>query len=152
MQTKTREIDVTVPPEQQRAETWLGEDVENAIEDGLGIGRDDITTLAETPRNRVQEPQRDGPDAAEGVDVGDVGADDAGVGAAFKDDCVGNEEEGRAAEGEVAPFVGGLDEGAAEASDDNDLVDEDGVGDCGGWEGAGQEEVLKRGLIEISFV
>lgn len=53
--------------------------------------------------------------------------------AALEDNGVGNEEKGDAAEGVVSPLVGALDESADKASDNHDLIDENGVGDSWSW-------------------
>ena len=53
-------------------------------------------------------------------------------------------EEGDAAEGEVAPLVAGADEGASEAGDDHDFVDEDDEEDRGPGHAGGEEQVGEK--------
>ena len=162
VEAETGDVDVAVAPDEEGAEDGLGHDVEDAVEDSLGVGGDDVAALGQAPGDRVQEPQENGPHAADEVDLGDVGAEGAGVGAAFEDDLgfvrmgkgglgvvgklysPGDEEEGNAAEGVVSPLVGALDESANEASDDHDLIDQDGVEDGWSWQTAGQEQVEQQ--------
>lgn len=46
VEAKAGEIDVAVTEEKERTEAWLGKDVENAVEDGLGVRADNVATLA----------------------------------------------------------------------------------------------------------
>ena len=62
-------INIAMTPEQQSTEAWFGKDVENTIEDSFGVRRDDVATLAESPGNRIKEPQEHGPAAAEQIDL-----------------------------------------------------------------------------------
>ena len=48
--------DVTVAPDEESTEAGLGDEVKDGVEDGLGVGRDDVATLAETPGNGVEDP------------------------------------------------------------------------------------------------
>ena len=47
---------VAVAEDEQGAKDGLGDDIENAVEDGLAIGMDDVTTFTEAPGNGVEEP------------------------------------------------------------------------------------------------
>lgn len=152
MKTKSSEIDVAMTPEEKGTETWLGEYVENAVEDGLRVGRDDVASFTETPCNWVQEPQRDGPDAAESIYFADVGTDGACVPPTLEDNGPSDEQESEAAEDKVSPFVRRLDERTDETSDDHYLVEEDGVNDGRCWETAGQEKVLRKGSVKACFL
>ena len=51
-------------------ETWLGKDIEDTVEDHLGVGGDDVSTIGETPGNGVEEPE-EGEDAS-GDSVGSL--------------------------------------------------------------------------------
>lgn len=51
-------------PKEQESEDWLGNQVENAVEDGFRVGMDDIATLGDSPSNRIEKPDKDGEDAA----------------------------------------------------------------------------------------
>jgi hypothetical protein len=52
-----RRVDVAVTPDQEGTEARLSEEVEDAVEDSLRVGRDDVATLAKTPGDRVQDPE-----------------------------------------------------------------------------------------------
>ena len=43
------QINVAVSPDEKRTECWLCEDVEDAIEDSLRVGADNVATLAQSP-------------------------------------------------------------------------------------------------------
>lgn len=47
VKTKSGQVDVTMAPEKESTESRLSQDVKDAIEDCLGVGRDDIATLRE---------------------------------------------------------------------------------------------------------
>lgn len=53
-------VDVAVTPNEKSTEARLSDEVEDAVEDSLRVGRDDVTALAKTPGNRVQNPQEGG--------------------------------------------------------------------------------------------
>ena len=57
-------VDVAVAEEEDGAEDWLGKDVEDTVEDSFRVWRNDIATLAETPSDRIHEPEEDGPETA----------------------------------------------------------------------------------------
>lgn len=58
-ETKAGWVDVTVAPEKETTKYWLGNDIEKSIEDCLGIGGDDIASLAKSPSNWVGEPNEE---------------------------------------------------------------------------------------------
>jgi len=144
VESETRRLDVAMTPEKESTKNWFGKDIENTVEDGLGIRGDDVATLAQTPGDWVQEPKTDGPDTADSVGLVDISSKVAGVGAAFEDNGPGDKEEGNTSESEVAPFVGALDECTNETGHNHDLVNQDGVADCWIWETAGQEEIQEQ--------
>ena len=43
--------------EKESTEYWLGQHIQDSVEDCLGIGGDDIATLGKTPSDWVQEPK-----------------------------------------------------------------------------------------------
>lgn len=63
---------------------------------------------------------------------------------AFKDNSVGDEEEGEATEDIVSPFVARLNQGADKAGDNHNFIDEDGVNDGGSWKTTCQEKVKQQ--------
>ena len=74
LKAETGWVDVLVTPEEEGTEDGLGHDIEHAIEGGFGVGRDDVASFRETPGDGVEEPEEDGPDAADEVDFGHVRA------------------------------------------------------------------------------
>lgn len=56
VKTKSCRVNVSVAPKEQSAKDWLGEDVEDTVEDSFGIRSNNIATLGQTPGNWVDEP------------------------------------------------------------------------------------------------
>jgi hypothetical protein len=54
--TETSRVDALVAPEEESTEYRLSQEVENTVEDSLGVGRDEVGTLANTPSNGVDDP------------------------------------------------------------------------------------------------
>ena len=129
MQTHARRLDALVADDEHDAEDGLGAHVQDAVEDGLGVRMQDVAALAESPGDGVQELDEERQDAAAKEDLVKVPAESLGVLVGRHGETVDNPEEGGATEGEVAPFVAQLDQGADEAGDDHDFVEEDGVED-----------------------
>jgi hypothetical protein len=50
-------VDVAVAPGAKSPEARLGEKVEDAVEDGLRVGRYDVAAFAKTPSYRIKDPQ-----------------------------------------------------------------------------------------------
>jgi hypothetical protein len=123
IETKASNVDVAVAPDEKSAEDGLGKDIEDTVEDSFRVRGDNVPTLGQAPSDGVQEPETDCPDAANGVSPIDVGTEHASVAATFEDNGPGDKEEGNAAEDEIAPFVGALDQGPDQASDNHDLID-----------------------------
>jgi hypothetical protein len=48
-------------------EDWLGEDIEDTVEDHLRVGGDDVTTIGETPGDGVEEPEETEDTGRDGV-------------------------------------------------------------------------------------
>jgi hypothetical protein len=92
-----RGVDVTVAPDEEGAEDGLGDEVEDTVEDGFRVGRDDVATLAETPGDGVQDPEEGCQGATVGEALADFGAVAGGVAASFPDELVEDVEEGNAA-------------------------------------------------------
>merc|ERR1712137_287546 len=94
-------IDVAVAPDEESTEAGLGDEVKDGVEDGLGVGRDDIATLAETPGNGVQDPQESSQGTAVQEALGDLRAVAGGVAAGLPDELVDNVEKRNAANDKV---------------------------------------------------
>lgn len=91
-------------PEEEGPEDGFGHDVQNAVEDGFGIGSDDVPTFGDAPRNRIQEPEEDGPGAADEVRATDVGAQGGSLFARGPGHGPCDPQEGDAAKGEISPL------------------------------------------------
>ena len=107
VQPEPGRVDIAVTPEQQRTKERFGEEIQDAVEDGLGIGRDDVAALADAPRDRVQEPEEDGEAAAGEIHPRDVGSQRGGVLAGGYREGPSDDGKCRAAEDEVGPLLGG---------------------------------------------
>ena len=104
MQAQTSGVDVAVTEQQDGSKDRLGQDIQDSVKDGLAVGGDDIATLAETPGDRVEEPEEDGPHAGEKVGLANIGAEVVGVLPGGPDDGPGDGEEGKHTKGPVAPL------------------------------------------------
>jgi hypothetical protein len=96
-ETKTRRVNALVAEEQERAEAGLGQEVKHTVKDGFGVGRDDVATLTETPRNRVQDPQESSQAATHDESALDIGAVVDGVTAGLPNELVYDVDESEAA-------------------------------------------------------
>jgi hypothetical protein len=45
-----------VPPDEERTEDGLGQEIQDTIEHGFRVGRDEVASLADAPCNWVQDP------------------------------------------------------------------------------------------------
>lgn len=77
-------------PEEKSTKHWLGENIQDTIEDGFTIRCDDITTFRKTPGNGVEEPKEDCEDTADHIRTADIGTESVGVAAAEEDEDVHN--------------------------------------------------------------
>lgn len=132
-----------VTPEEEAREYDLGHDVEDAVEDGLRVRMDDVAALAQTPADRVQEPEQQQPDAAYPEGLLRVAAQHVGVAPRIVQELVRDEEERGHAEGPEAPFVPRLGKGADEPAHDHEQVGEEGY-QYGGSGDPGSEEQLEQ--------
>lgn len=103
--TEARWFNVPVTVEKHGTKDRLGTHVQNPVEDRLRIWMEDVTAFAESPSHRVEEPQKDSPNAACNENPVDVVAKSGSVFAGSPSDGVGNPQKRNATEGKVAPFV-----------------------------------------------
>lgn len=87
-------IDVAVAPDEKSAEARLSDEVEDTVEDGLGVGRDDVATLAETPGDGIQDPKEGCQRAAVNEALADLSSVTASVAAGFPGKLVEDVEKG----------------------------------------------------------
>jgi len=144
LDTKTGRVNVAVTEDEKGTKYGLGEKVKDTIEDGLGIRRNDVATLAETECDGVKHPQEESQATAPDEDFADVRTKVTGVATSLEDEHVTNPKESNAAEGEVTPFVGRPDESTNKTSDNHDLIDQDSPHDGRPWHASGEEKVEKE--------
>ena len=144
METKSAGVDVAVAKEKHGAEDWLGDQVEDTIEDSLGVGVDKVATLRNAPSNGVKEPNPNGQDTAGHEGLVDIVAECVRVLAADACQHIDDVKEGGITEGEISPLVGSAGQSANKTGYDHDLVDEDSDENRGPREAGGQEEVKEQ--------
>jgi len=141
VKTKSGGVDVAVAPDEESTKDWLSQHIKDAIEDGLRVRRDIVATLAKTPSNRVKSPKKSGQGTALEESGADILAHRIGVLASFPGKLVDDVEQSSAAKGEVSPLVASADESTSKASDDHDLIDEDGEENRGPGHAGGEKQV-----------
>jgi len=144
VETKTGRVDATVAPDEKSTEDRLGDQVEDTVEDSFRIGGDNIATLADTPGDRVEDPEKSGERAAHGEAAADILAENIGVTATFPDENPDNVKESNAAEDEVTPLVRAANEGTDETSNDHDFVNENDEEKSGPGDGSSQHQVEEK--------
>ena len=137
-------VDVAVAPDEESTEAGLGDEVKDGVEDGLGVGRDDVATLAETPGNGVQDPQESSQRTAVQEALGDLRAVASGVAAGLPDKLVDNVEKRNAANDKVRPLVPADNESTNQTGDNHDLVNEYGPEDRGPRHASSEEKVEQQ--------
>jgi hypothetical protein len=141
---KTSGVDVPVSPDEESTEARLGQEIENTVEDGLRVGRDDVATLANSPRNRVQDPQESGERSAVEEGLLNITSVGAGMGARFPNQLVHDINERKTTEREVSPLVPGLDKSSNKTGDNHNLIDNDGPENSGPWHTSGKKEIGEK--------
>ena len=144
VEAELRRVDVAVTPDEEGTEDRLGQQVQNTVEDGLGVGRDDIATLADTPGDRVQGPEEGSQATADEEGATDILAHDIGVLTGLESEHIDDETEGGAAEDEVSPLVARADESASQTGDDHDLVDKNDIHDSRPRHAGSEEQVHEQ--------
>lgn len=64
----------------------FGKNVKDTIRDSLRVRRDDVAAFADTPDDRVHQPNEHEPAAAQGIVAENILADGTGIDATFPDD------------------------------------------------------------------
>ena len=105
VKTKNLWVDVLVSPKEKSTKDWLGKDIEDTVEDCLGVWSNDVSSLRQSPSDGVEEPEEDGPATADDVGALHVGTERTCVLDTDVDNVVGDEEERDHGEGEVTPLV-----------------------------------------------
>lgn len=144
VEAKTGRIDVSVTKDQKTTKDWLGEEIEDTIEDSLRVGRNDVATFAKTPSNRVEDPEESGEGTTHEKGACNIGTKCRCVATGFPDEDVDNIEKSNATESEVAPLVGALDEGTYKASYDHNFIDKNDEKGSRPWHASSQEEIHQK--------
>jgi hypothetical protein len=144
VKTKTGRVNSAVTPDEEGTEDRLGDQVENTVEDGLRVRRDDVATLADTPGDGVEDPEQSGERATQGEAAADILSENVGVAATLPDENPDDVEESNAAKDEVAPLVGAADEGTNKTSNDHDFIDENDEEKSGPRHCGGQHQVEEK--------
>lgn len=143
-QAKGSWADVAVSPDEKSTKDWLGEEVEDSVEDTLRVDGDDVSTLADTPCDWVQGPEESGERSTDHEGLTSIGADTVGVLACLPDENVKDVDERSATKGEVSPLVAGRDKGTNKTGNNHDLVDENHEESGWPWHASGEEEIHKK--------
>lgn len=143
-QAKLGRGDVLVAKDKHKAKDRLSDDIENTVEDGLGVRVNDVATLGHTPGDGVEEPDKKGHESAHVEDTANIWAQSLGVRAGDQSQDVDNVEEGEHAEGPVTPLVGCAGKSTNQTGDDHDLISDDSDENGGPWDTGGQEEVEEQ--------
>ncbi|CAG9999272.1 unnamed protein product [Clonostachys byssicola] len=106
-------------PEKKEREDDLGEEVQNAVEDGLGVWVDDIAAFGATEGDGVQKKGGD-EDNARDVVGGSDGSPDIVRTTTSNDEY----RERSNTKGPESPFVGGLSKCTKQVADDHGLVNQ----------------------------
>lgn len=125
VEPKVSRIDVAVAEDEKGTEDWLGEKVEDTIEDGLGVRGNDVAALTDTPGDGIEDPENKGEGTAHEEGTACLRAKARGVDAGLESKMVNDVEERDAAEGEVTPLVAADDESTNKTSDNHHPVNED---------------------------
>lgn len=137
-------VDLVVSEEQEEAESRLGEDIEDTVEDGLRVGVDDVATLRQTPGNGVEEPEEDGQDTTLEEGRLDRSTKSVGVAATVNNEFVDDKEEGEHAKDPVTPLVRSLGESTNETSHDHDLIGQNSDSNGRPWDASGKEKIREK--------
>lgn len=141
---ETSGVNVPVSPDEESTEARLGQEVKDTVEDSLGVRRDDVATLADTPCNWVQDPQESGERSAVQEGTLNIASVGAGVSAGLPDQLVDDVDECETAESEVSPLVPGLDKSSNETGDNHDLINNDGPHNGWPWHTSSEQEIGEK--------
>lgn len=122
-QAQPRGIDVPVAPDECSGETRLGQDVENAVEDALAVGRNDVAAFTQAPGDGIQRPDDEREHAAGHEDAVHVFAECESVSPRNEPQLVEDVQHRGAPERVEPPLVPAADQRAQESGHNHDLVE-----------------------------
>lgn len=117
-ETETGVVELGDGHDVDEAVDGLGEEIEDTVEDHLRGGGDDVSSIGDTPGDRVEEPEGREDDGRGHVGLVEVRAEASGRGATGTEEDDPDTDEGGATEGEESPLVDGGNESTDETSDD----------------------------------
>ena len=128
-----------------KAEHRLGEDIEDTVKDHLGIREDNVSSIGETPCDRVKQPKKrqDGGGSSEGFL--EVGANDTCRSSSGTEQDPPYVEEGETTEDVETPLIGGFDQSSDQTGDDHDEIEEGESDDVGQGKSRCQDQSEEQG-------
>jgi hypothetical protein len=90
VEAQSSQINVPVSPDEERTKHRLGQEIQDTVEHGLGVGSNEVTTFADTPCNGVEDPEERGQGATHHESALDIAAVVASVDACFPDKLIDN--------------------------------------------------------------
>jgi len=140
--SETRVVELLNGKDVDEAVDGLGENVEDTVEDHLGVRGDSVGTIGKSPCDGVEEPENGEDDGGGHVGLGVVGTELGNRGTSVDEEDLPDTDEGEASETEESPLVAIGHKGTDESSDDHDDVEEEEV------EGLGERETGSEGKFE----
>lgn len=122
-QAQPRGIDVPVAPDEGGGETRFGQDVENAVEDALAVGRNDVAAFTQAPGDGIQRPDDEREHAAGHEDAVYVFAKCESMSPRHEPQLVEDVQHRGAAERVEPPLVPATDQRAQKSSHNHDFVE-----------------------------
>lgn len=144
LETQASGVNVPVAPEEESTEAGLGEEVEDTVEDGLAVRGNNVTALAQTPGNWVEDPEESSQASAHEEGPFDISAKGLGVETSLPGEHVDNVEESNAAKDEVWPLVDALDKSTHQTSDNHNFVDKNNPEDGRPWHTSSEQQVHEQ--------
>jgi len=114
--------------EEDTAENWNSDEIEDTIEDHLSRDRDLVTTLRQTPGDWIESPSENEEASEEGISL--LGADETRLLHSPSQEEVGEDEVGEETESIISPLVACRDKSTAQPRDDPDFLQSDHEEDC----------------------
>lgn len=81
--SETGGVDILMSPEENGSEHWLREEIQDSVEDGLRVGRDDVATLANAPCDGIADPHNKRDGATSEKDAADITSNAVDMDASF---------------------------------------------------------------------
>ncbi|GAO47736.1 hypothetical protein G7K_1935-t1 [Saitoella complicata NRRL Y-17804] len=156
VQPKPGQLDLRMHRQRDGREHRFSEKVEDTVVDHLSDDRDAVSTLGETPADRVVEPDDHQPNSKKSVRLADVGTDvtrDLDT----RKHVPENPKHSHTPHRVIPPLVTTHDQGSSQASDNHNQIRKDGgdddvCGETGGEEEFGEEEGGSDEPVDVADV